>query len=135
MNEIWRPTHHPFYEVSNFGRVRSIEHEVVKKSRRGKTHTWIWRGKILSQKTRQNGYAEVNFSGGGSVLVHRLVATAFATHPHVAHHEVHHIDGDALNNFAGNLKWVTRAENMAFDTPKMAKWRNRAKQRARGESA
>ena len=43
--------------------------------------------------------------------VHRLVADAFIQKKH-KETEVNHIDGNKLNNHAGNLEWCTRAENL-----------------------
>jgi hypothetical protein len=45
--------------------------------------------------------------------IHTLVAKAFVENPNPdLYTEVHHIDGDKLNNNADNLKWVTRQENL-----------------------
>lgn len=52
-------------------------------------------------------------AGRKQEFVHRLVAMAFVDNPRGLN-EVHHIDGDTLNNHHLNLQWVTHAENMAF---------------------
>jgi len=44
-------------------------------------------------------------------LIHRLVAEYFLTKPTGQHTVVAHVDHDKLNNRAGNLKWMTPAEN------------------------
>ena len=45
--------------------------------------------------------------------IHRLVAEAFVQNPDNKP-EVHHIDGNKLNNCADNLKWCSRAEHRRF---------------------
>jgi len=52
-------------------------------------------------------------AGRTQEFVHRLVAAAFVENPRGLN-EVHHIDGNVLNNHYLNLQWVTHAENMAF---------------------
>ena len=96
------------YEVSNYGRIRSIDHEV--KSLGG------WRtvkGRVLKQNI-EHGYCRVTLSTGkhGSPhkQVHRLVAEAFVPNPDNKP-EVNHIDGCKTNNCADNLEWVTSSEN------------------------
>jgi predicted DNA-binding protein YlxM (UPF0122 family) len=46
-------------------------------------------------------------------LVHRLVAIHFCEKPSEQHNLVAHIDFDKDNNESTNLKWMTRAENVA----------------------
>ncbi len=128
MNEIWRPTHVEHYEVSNFGRVRSMGHLSPRVSKKRRYFLVEWPGRILAQKTSNSGYQETNLNGE-MVIVHRLVATAFVPRHHDGL-EVHHIDGDKQNNFAGNLEWVTHAANMARDTPKQRAYRERNKRQS-----
>lgn len=44
-------------------------------------------------------------------LIHRLVAEYFIKPPSAEHTVVAHIDYDKLNNYKGNLKWMTPEEN------------------------
>ena len=56
------------------------------------------------------GYVKVNlfFDGKSNMfLMHRLVAMAFIPNPYNLP-QVHHKDGNKLNNSADNLEWVSR---------------------------
>lgn len=60
----------------------------------------------------------------GNMKVHRLVCEAFHGPPPFDKAVVIHLDEDATNNRADNLKWGTQKENM--NMPKiMAYWRGR----------
>lgn len=105
--EIWKPVsgYEGLYEVSNTGKIRSIERMTVV-GRRGS-------GRELRQYLTPYGYLEVSLSNKGKVnhkRVHRLVADAFCEKLN-GQDEVNHIDGDKQNNYASNLEWCTRREN------------------------
>lgn len=71
----------------------------------------------LKQILTSIGYLQVTIPKLGAkslpVRVHRLIASAFHGECPSKCHEVAHYDGDRLNNKPGNLRWVTRAENVA----------------------
>lgn len=92
MKEEWKTSIADRYEVSNLGRVR----------RKGA-------GRPLKQGMSTPGYCHVTlYDGCGeckTYSVHSLVAKAFIPkYPEGFY--VHHIDGDKLNNAAGNLEAV-----------------------------
>lgn len=113
MNEIWKPlTLYNGYEVSNMGRVRSIDREYIDK--KGIKQTF--KGRILTPIKQKNGYLNVLISQGGKfykVSVHRLVAMAFI--PNIKNKpQVNHKDEDKTNNRADNLEWCTSKENINY---------------------
>lgn len=98
MQEEWRDIagYEGIYQVSNFGSVKSF----CKNKER-----------ILTpRKTRI--YLQVTLYGNQikQPLVHRLVAEAFIPNPENKP-EVDHIDCNATNNAASNLRWVSHTEN------------------------
>lgn len=108
--EEWRgiPGYIGSYEVSNQGRVRSLD-RVTDRGRR-------WRGRIMTPATMPRGYQVVTLWRDGkqrTQLVHRLVLMAFVgTPPKDA--EGLHRDGDPANNNLTNLDWGTHSDNQ-FD--------------------
>jgi hypothetical protein len=110
-DERWKPiTDYPYYEISDFGRIRSITRRV--KSRSG---TRILMGKLITQGQSNVGYPTISLvktAGVKSItkLIHRLVAKEFVPNPDNKPC-VNHKDGDKTNNNARNLEWVTELEN------------------------
>lgn len=110
-NEEWKPVfeYEEFYEVSNWGRVRSLERKFT--NSRGEKRTLPQ--KILIGYFDRKGYYRVKLTGlrkPKNFPVHRLVAIAFVPNYKKRPH-VNHIDGRKINNYADNLEWVTPAEN------------------------
>lgn len=98
--EIWRKVKEADnrYEVSNFGRVRSLTH-----NNDGKLLT----GKIVG------GYRCIDIRIGDkrhNVYVHKLVAQYFIPKDSKNKTAVVHIDWDKKNNHYKNLKWATHAD-------------------------
>jgi uncharacterized protein (DUF433 family) len=93
------------YEVSNQGRVRSLDRVI--KARR-------WPGKILARRLSWGGYPVVGlsaFSKQTPFFVHLLVLTVFAS-PCPEGMEALHGPGGRLDASIGNLHWGTRQENV-----------------------
>ncbi|WP_445446613.1 NUMOD4 domain-containing protein [Citrobacter freundii] len=106
-NERWRPVlgFEGLYEISNFGRVRSVSRWVNIGS--GKR---LSEGKIIAQSIKA-GYPTVCLCNRGVEKyrsVHRILAEAFIVG---SGDVVRHIDGDKLNCVEENLAWGSYAEN------------------------
>ena len=113
--EIWVDIegYEGYYQVSNMGRVRSVERTV-----------WDNRGyyKTVHEKilrTRKNGYGYVlitlNQAGKSKTYtVHRLVASAFLDNSDNLP-EVNHKDEDKQNNCADNLEYCSRSYNNTYN--------------------
>ena len=105
-----------FYEVSDLGRVRSLNRIV-----RGNGFcTQLRTGRILRPDSRRHGYQMVMFSSCSvrtRELVHRVVLKAFCGLP-LPGMQADHIDCDPSNNRLSNLRWVTPAENQRHSIAK-----------------
>lgn len=99
------------YEVSNLGRVKSLERKVKAKNRYGIVERTITE-KILKYTVNHKGYYLVKISNqvNKSFAVHRLVAEAFIDNVENKP-QVNHINGDKKDNRACNLEWCTNGEN------------------------
>lgn len=117
--EVWLPVvgYEGSYEVSDHGRVRSVD-RVVSHPFRGGTRTRRYAGilrKLSVSDPRQGGYLTVqlvNSEGRRATrAVHRFVLEAFAG-PCPPGKEALHADDDRMNNRISNLRWGTHLENM-----------------------
>lgn len=95
------------YQISNLGRVKSIDHYASN----GKTQI-LYKGKIRKNKILPNGY-EVVMINHKNYYIHRLVAIAFIDNPN-GYKEVNHIDENKLNNCVNNLEWCCRGYNATY---------------------
>ena len=103
--EDWRPVkgYDGTYEVSNQGRVRSLNRTIYRKD--GKVNNL--KGRLLRSAVDRGGYYMVGLSSKSNVtsyLVHRLVATAFVHNPGNLPC-VCHRDDNRFNNRENNLFW------------------------------
>jgi len=118
MPVIWKDVvgYENYYEVSNEGRVRSLDRGV----RSCCNSVAIKRGVILKETRRTDGYLCVNLSKKGKSRVteiQRIVAMAFLENPdHLPC--VNHKDEDRANNNVENLEWCTYKYNNDYGARK-----------------
>ena len=118
MEEVWKPIkgYEGLYEVSNTGKVRSLDRQ-IEYTFCGKKHLRTIRGTVLKPKSNPE-YHSVSLCKNGvtrTELVHRIVASAFIPNPNGLS-EVNHIDENKANNSVENLEWCTRIENVRHGT-------------------
>lgn len=113
--EIWTaiPGYDGFYEVSNYGNVRSLTRSVPY----GRYVGMVYKGRDI-KLCISNTYLSVKLSRAGitkTMYIHELVLLAFeGVRPKIeARSEIRHLDGDKLNNKLSNLKYGTTKENVA----------------------
>jgi hypothetical protein len=113
--EIWKdiPGHEGRYQVSDEGRVRSIDRP-VRVVCQGIDTVRIAKGKVLRPGRNGSGHVTVALGKGNSRQVHQLVLAAFVG-PCPAGCEVLHLNHWRADNRLANLKYGTRSENMKMD--------------------
>lgn len=108
--EVWRPVvgYEGRYDVSNYGRVRSIgRYDNIGHYRPDR---------ILRAPKTPAGYPHVHLSKNGVArwyLVHRLVTEAFLEKVEGCN-IVNHLDNNPANNHVDNLEWTTYTGNMQW---------------------
>lgn len=110
MKEVWKDIaeYEGLYQVSNMGRIRTLERVVQFGSQQR-----IIKPNIRKQKVKNGGYMFIQLAKNGKQKcfhVHRLVAYAFCD-GYAAKLQVNHIDGNRRNNVCTNLEWCSRSEN------------------------
>lgn len=116
--EIWKDIkgYEGLYQVSSFGRVKSLERFIDFKNKYGGGHMVHKPERLLKPKINKDGYLVVGLSKNGNIkymLVSRLVAKTFLPNPRKLP-EVNHKDEDKQNNRINNLEWCTRAYNNTY---------------------
>lgn len=118
MTEEWKDIqgYEGLYQVSNLGRVRSLDHIVSAISKWGTPQTYLSKGRIRKGVPSSKGYPQVLLSKEGTVTthpIHRLVAVAFIPNPDNLP-EVNHKNEDKSDSRASNLEWCTRDYNAHY---------------------
>ncbi len=113
--EAWKPItdFEHLYEISNYGRVKSLHKEREMPQNRG---IRIYKESILKPNKNNRGYFYVdlvNFDIKRRYLVHRLVGIHFILNP-LNLPEIMHLDDNPENNYYLNLKWGTHQDNMSL---------------------
>lgn len=119
MTEIWKDIegYEGKYQVSNMGRVRSVEHVTINEFR-GEVVEKTWKGRILKPQMHKCGYKIVGVRQNKrrkNYFIHCLVAHSFVP-GYFEGAQVNHKDENKLNNRWDNLEWVTRIENCNYGT-------------------
>ena len=101
MKEIWKDIidYTGLYQVSNFGRIKSLKKE-----------------KIMKQRKDKDGYLLIDLhknSKKKTFKVHRLVAQAFIPNPNNLL-QINHIDEIKQNNSVNNLEWCSQKYNVNY---------------------
>ena len=114
--EIWKKVKgYQDYEVSNFGRVKSIARVVVYSNGVCRSYN----EEVLKGSTNKQGYRKVRLykdKKGKTRTIHQLVAMAFLNHkPSGMKYIVDHMDNNPLNNNLNNLQVITQRKNMSKD--------------------
>jgi len=109
-NEIWKPISgfEGYYEVSSFGRIRSVERYVKQAN-----HLRYVKPKIKQAIVGSDGYPRVTLCRdrkSRQYRVHRLVADSFIPNPDNKPF-VDHINTDKTDFRIENLRWVDACEN------------------------
>lgn len=107
--EIWKEVdgYNGKYHISNFGRIKMMEHYYFDKPFR-----------LLKLHSVRLGYKHITLTKDGvekRYLFHRLVARHFIANPNNYPH-VNHKDENPSNNRADNLEWCTRLYNVRYGT-------------------
>lgn len=98
----------PFYQASEDGRIRSVDRR--KHTSNGQSRFYLGK-EIAPASANQYGHPKCRV-GGKNRYVHQLVAMAFLG-PRPEGTQVCHIDGNAKNCAATNLRYGTPTENNA----------------------
>ena len=115
--EIWKPVpdYHGSYEVSDNGRIRSLDRQTPYKEGFRTT-----KGRILKFFLDGCGYPTIHlwkYRQKRIHKIHHLVALVFIGHPPGAigrginDYQINHKDGDKTNNHVLNLEWITHKAN------------------------
>lgn len=116
MTETWRPVagFDDAYEVSDHGRVRSVDRLIeTRADRRKRAFVRLCRGRVLRPAANPHGYLHVNLHREKKQHtrdVHVLVLRAFVGLPPEGAQGCHN-DGNPDNNHLSNLRWDSSSEN------------------------
>lgn len=128
MEEIWKDIegYDGIYQVSNLGRIRSLDRNVPALcAKTGTIRDYFRKGKMMKLRPINTGagYMVVTLKDNDrkahTELVHRLVARAFVQ-GYFDGADVNHRDENKANNRADNLEWCNRQYNINYGT---GKWR------------
>jgi hypothetical protein len=116
--EIWKPIpgYEGLYEVSSFGRVKSLDRIITRK----KVDTFI-KGDLKCMSVNNSGYYKVSLYKENkyrNFYVHKLVFCAFNNIGLMVRIMINHLDEDKLNNKISNLELTNSRENATYSINK-----------------
>ena len=112
--EIWKPIpgFEDRYEISNFGRVKSLPKYTYSRG-----YPQLRKEKILKPRKDGGGYLCVVLSDGNGIIkefkVHKLVGMVFVSNDLMLP-LINHKDENRQNNKADNLEWCNNAYNVKY---------------------
>lgn len=117
--EIWKPVkgYEGFYEVSNFGRVKSLEREVPNYPSGVRYNS----EQFIKPAFDRKGYIRIRLTINAktkSFRAHRLVAEAFIPNPNNLA-QVNHKDENKQNNYVDNLEWMSLIDNIQYSAKRV----------------
>jgi hypothetical protein len=110
--EVWKSIigYEGYYEISNFGNVRSLE-RIVNHTKYGKQQL---KARNSKKYITDKAYYEVALCKDNKakrIFIHKLVAIHFIEKINLSKNQVNHIDSNKKNNTILNLEWVDNREN------------------------
>lgn len=129
-DEIWKDVveWEGFYQVSNFGRVRTVPRVCIGKDGREMTVRSVIKKTYIGKR----GYYAVNLQANGRhkvAYIHRLIMDAFV--PNTENKPcIDHIDGNKLNNSIDNLRYATYKENINNPNTAGKNWRQEIREQS-----
>lgn len=120
--ENWKaiPGYEGQYEVSDQGRVRSLDRQVECTGPIKGRYLSTKKGRVLRPGPSNFGHMSVVLGRNNTQFVHKLVLIAFVG-PAPHKNECRHLNGDPADNRLENLCWGTRRENI-MDSVRQGNW-------------
>lgn len=106
--ETWKKYKDTYYEFSNLGRARTVDHYIFKNFKYKQVKVFK-KGQLIKIIDRADGYKEVSIFSK-KYLIHRIVAELFIPNP-LNLPQVNHKDENRGNNNADNLEWCSSKYN------------------------
>lgn len=124
MQEIWKDItdYKGLYQVSNLGRIKSLEKIVNANFKFGSTH--IYKEKILKPFKDGRGYLKVKLyknNKGKTISIHKIVVQEFIGKRKLT---VNHKDKNKNNNKLENLEYMSNKDNIRYSSAKRIKGKN-----------
>lgn len=116
--EIWKdvPDYERWYQVSNLGRVKSLERHITDSNRQNRTV--CYKERIIKQFVSRTGYYTLHLTKNSKIRIftaHKLVALAYIPNPN-KYPCINHKDETRTNNNVDNLEWCTYKYNTNYGT-------------------